>query len=279
MNDTSRPATTISIIDQVIAPVAFFVAAYAASLFVLVRYLPLFQWAALLSAIVATSLSVAVWDRGRWPLGLFVPPRLGVRESVAGVALALLLIGSAHVLVLLSTAVRHAPGHGFPAGELVAVFLPAVFHEELLFRGYAFQRLWRTWPTVAIVSFSAVFAGLHAWNTAVTPLALTNIFLGGVLLSLAYALFERLWLPIGLHLGWNLLSGPILGYAVSGYAPEESVLRLVGTGPPLLTGGRFGIEGSIWMTVLEITAILILIKGSRMKKGEIPHSSIRYEER
>ena len=46
--------------------------------------------------------------------------------------------------------------------ELIAVFLPAVLHEELLFRGYPFQKLLRWSPRFAILVVSLIFAGLHA---------------------------------------------------------------------------------------------------------------------
>ena len=58
----------------------------------------------------------------------------------------------------------------------------------------------------------------------------------GVMLALAYLVYERLWFPIGLHLAWNIFSGPILGYDISGYIPAESVLALRGNGRSWLTG-------------------------------------------
>jgi hypothetical protein len=57
---------------------------------------------------------------------------------------------------------------------------------------------------------------------------------------------------------WNVMSGPMLGYDVSGYDSDRSAFTVVGTGPALLTGGAFGIEGSVWMTVVEGAAIVAL---------------------
>jgi membrane protease YdiL (CAAX protease family) len=85
--------------------------------------------------------------------------------------------------------------------------------------------------------------------------ALTNLFLAGVLLCVAYERYGRLWFPIGIHFGWNILSGPILDYDVSGYVSAASVWRMAGSGPPWLTGGAFGIEGSVWIGVMEVAAI------------------------
>lgn len=255
-------------IDALAAPLAVFFLFYGGTLYLAAPRLQSFYLAALVSALAATAAAVWLWDRGRWDLGLVAPPQVAVREGLGGIALAVLLIAAGDLLILASTGLRHSIGAGFPAAELFAVFIPAVIHEELLFRGYPFQRLWRWQPAAALLLMSAAFAALHAWNAAVTPLALLNIFLGGVLLSLAYAHTGRLWFPTGIHLGWNLMSGPILGYEVSGYAPESSVLRVSGTGAEILTGGRFGIEGSIWMTAVEAAAIAVLLKRRRIKNYE-----------
>ena len=209
----------------------------------------------LAGAVAATLFTIAVWERGRWNLGLAAPPRAALRETLAGMLMGVVLVGAAAVLVVLSTDVHHQPGRGFPWGELLLVFLPAVLHEELLFRGYPFQVLFRRNRLFAILFVAVLFAGLHARNPGVTTLGLVNIFFGGVLLGLAYARHERLWLPIGLHLAWNLMSGPISGHEVSGYESLQTVFVELGSGPEWLTGGEFGIEGSAWMTLVELAGI------------------------
>ena len=219
------------------------------------------QWVTLLSVSVATFATVAIFEEGRWRLGLFVPSAVAAREFLIGCAAAVLLIASADGLVLLTTGLRHVAGNGFPWIELIAVYLPAVFHEELLFRGYPFQKLWRTNRLVAVLLTSVVFAALHGGNNAVSWLAMVNLFFAGILLALAYARYERLWFPIGIHLAWNLLSGPVLGYNVSGFVASETVLRTVGRGTPWLTGGLFGIEGSVWIGIVELVAIALLLRG------------------
>lgn len=241
------------------APLALFVSFYVATLVVLtwLRF-PLIQWTGLISVSVATALTVTIWDRGRWPLGLFVAPRLAISEFLLGSAFGIVLIGMCALLVVLSTGVWHERGAGFPWLEVLVVYIPAAVHEELLFRGYAFQKLHRWHRTFALVLVALIFAALHMGNAAVSWLGLMNIFLGGILLGLAYERYLRLWLPIGLHLAWNVMSGPILGHEVSGYDSMATVLVERGQGPGWLTGGEFGIEGSVWMTLTELTAIVWL---------------------
>lgn len=221
------------------------------------------QWVALLSVCAATIGTIAIMDDGTCPLGFLVPARLAFREGLLGCLAAVFLIGAADGLVMLTTRLRHVAGNGFPWIELVAVYLPAVFHEELLFRGYPFQKIWREHRLAAVLVSSLVFAALHAGNNAFSILAMANLFFAGILLALAYARYERLWFPIGIHLGWNLLSGPILGYNVSGYVSSESLLRTTGRGAPWLTGGLFGIEGSVWIVVVELAGIALLLRRRR----------------
>jgi uncharacterized protein len=219
---------------------------------------PFVQWTGLVSVTVATVLTIWIWERGEWPIGLFVPPILAFRELALGALWGFGLIAACASLVVLLTDVWHAPGRGFPWNEMLTVFVPAAVHEELLFRGYAFQKL-RAWRRgLALVGVAMLFALLHAGNTSVTVLGLTNVFLGGVLLGLAYERYLRLWFPIGLHLAWNVTTGPVLGHEVSGYEAARSLFVEKGSGPIWLTGGEFGIEGSALMTVVEVAAILLL---------------------
>ncbi|MDP9362285.1 MAG: CPBP family intramembrane metalloprotease [Acidobacteriota bacterium] len=255
---------------QLLAALSLFVSLYLAA-FLAGGYLTAIagmyfnQWVMLLSVCVATVGTVAIIEGGVWRLGVFVAPRLAARELLLGCGAAVLLIAAADGLVLLTTKLRHVAGNGFPWLELVTVYLPAVFHEELLFRGYPFQKLWRTNRLGAVLFTSIVFAALHGGNNAVSWLAMANLFFAGILLALAYARYERLWFPIGIHLAWNLLSGPILGYNVSGYVSSESVLRTVGRGMPWLTGGMFGIEGSIWIAIVELAGIVVLLPRRRIE--------------
>lgn len=240
-----------------LAPLSLFVSSYLATFAALaLGHLVPRYWIALASASVATALTIAVVERGRWTVGLAAPPLTTLRELALGAVIAALIILATDALIVSSTNLRHVRGGGFPWGQLLVVFVPAAIHEELLFRGYLFQRL-RRWSRGAAISISAVlFALLHAGNTGATPLAVANLALAGVLLALGYELFERLLVPIGMHLAWNVLSGPLLGYQVSGYGGEVTILALRGSGPDWLTGGSFGMEGSLWIGVMETIAVV-----------------------
>jgi membrane protease YdiL (CAAX protease family) len=217
------------------------------------------QWAALGSAAVATLVAPLASDRRLPRLGIFT--RRWPRDLLAGLLLSVAAVGCAHALILATTSFRHRAGEGLSPGEIFLVFLPAVVHEELLFRGYGFQALAR-WNGGAAVAISAgVFALLHLGNEGIGAIGLLNIFLAGILLALAVLRWRSLLVAIAAHLGWNVLSGPVLGHEVSGWIPEGRLLESIDRGPALLTGGAFGIEGSVLMTLVETALIVALARG------------------
>ncbi len=130
--------------------------------------------------------------------------------------------------------------------------------EEVLSRGYPFLALQRRYNSgIALLVTSAVFSLMHAANPSVTIFALVNIFLAGIWLGVARILSGGLWLPIGLHLSWNFLQGTVLGYPVSGIV-EQGIMRTDVVGPHWITGGLFGPEGGVIVTVILVAGTLVL---------------------
>ncbi|HVT45860.1 MAG TPA: CPBP family intramembrane glutamic endopeptidase [Thermoanaerobaculia bacterium] len=212
-----------------------------------------------LVAVILTSLLTIRLTGDRTRLGLLVGTRTAGIDLLVGGLLALFLIAAADTLVSLSAETNRTVGRGFPWLEVALFYVPAALHEELLFRGYIFQKLaaWRT--DVALVIMPLLFAALHAGNSGAGLLPFVNVWLAGIVLSLAWLWRRSLWLPIAIHLGWNVTIGPLLGHRVSGFTPQSSIVATEVYGPRFITGGAFGIEGSIWMTVVETAAIVFLL--------------------
>jgi hypothetical protein len=85
----------------------------------------------------------------------------------------------------------------------------------------------------------------------------------GGLLTAAYVATRKLWLPIGLHFGWNFAGAGIFGTVVSGNGTPQGLLDAVTSGPSIITGGAFGPEGSLYSVlfcVLATTAFLWLAR-------------------
>lgn len=194
----------------------------------------------------------------------------------AGIAIGTAAVVAGHFAAVASSGLLVERGPGVPWGALALTILPAVLHEELLFRGYAFQKLLAWRPSAAIVASSVTFAALHGGNRDVGPIALVNIALAGVLLALTFLLFRSLWAPIGAHLAWNVVSGPILGHEVSGWDAPATLFETFDPGPAWITGGEFGIEGSVWMTLVQIAGIAALAWRIRNGPGFGPVDTIRY---
>ncbi len=138
------------------------------------------------------------------------------------------------------------------------LFLGVAFREELLSRGYHLQNLIQgTNIPVAVLISSIIFSTLHLANPNVTWMAVVGLLASGLFLAYAYLRTKSLWLPIGIHLGWNFFEGTVFGFPVSGMK-SFSLVQQQFSGPILLTGGAFGPEaGLIILPTLLFGAWLI----------------------
>jgi len=142
--------------------------------------------------------------------------------------------------------------------------LGAAIVEELIFRGLMFQavnRLLGSWTALAVTS---LFFGIaHLGNTGATLWSAFAITLeAGVLLGAAFMWRRNLWFAMGLHFSWNALEG-LLGIPVSGHTTAGLLIVKV-QGPYLLTGGNFGLEGSVVPVIISLLiAIPMLYAANR----------------
>jgi membrane protease YdiL (CAAX protease family) len=133
------------------------------------------------------------------------------------------------------------------------------FVEELTFRGYILQGLTKAWTMpVAVVASSLLFGMVHLIDPNVQPLAILNICVAGLFFAVAYLVTRSLWLPAGIHAGWNLAEIHILGLPGSGHT-EPSLLHSTVGGPEWVTGGAFGPEGGILSLVAVLCGIALLL--------------------
>jgi membrane protease YdiL (CAAX protease family) len=130
--------------------------------------------------------------------------------------------------------------------------------EELVFRGYFFQNMIEgmglKW---SIILSSLIFGFGHALNPDATLLSSVLIAIITPQLIYAYLKTGQLWLPIGLHLGWNFFQASIFGFAASGQ-DSPSLISQSPIGPEWLSGGDFGAEGSILVIPFTILSYLLI---------------------
>lgn len=130
-------------------------------------------------------------------------------------------------------------------GIMLIVFGLVGWYEELLFRGYWLQNLSDGLNLSLGVLLSSFFFSLaHATNSNVSWQTFLGLFLSGLFIALCYLRTRQLWLPIGIHLGWNFFEGIIFGFPVSGEYTYQLIRQTV-SGPDIITGGAFGPEGGL----------------------------------
>ncbi len=138
--------------------------------------------------------------------------------------------------------------------------------EELVTRAWLIPQLAkRTNLKVAIIISSSLFTLLHLGNPGITFLSAIDLFLFGVAMSLYLLKTDTIWGIGGIHGAWNFAQGNLFGVLVSGQSSGTSIMRFTPQGnQDWLSGGSFGIEGSIVSSI--ILFLLILYLAHQLKK-------------
>lgn len=205
---------------------------------------------------IGTAILVTFYISGNYWIERRRPVELGLRSvPQVAIGLGIGLAAFASVMAILAVAgVYRITGWnsaGALAGGLLFGLMEAVL-EEVIFRGFLFRLFAAAsgnW--VAIVLTSALFGLAHRANPNATLASSAAIAVeAGVLLGAAYSASGNLWLPIGIHAGWNFAEGWIFGMAVSGNSFTKGLIAGRVNGPVILTGGTFGPEASIVAVVV-----------------------------
>jgi membrane protease YdiL (CAAX protease family) len=186
----------------------------------------------------------------------------------------LVLVGSVIGLLALTGSLEWSvePGAatGWPRwfGRMCLILGLAALLEEVLFRGYAFQVLGEALgATTAIGVTSLVFGAAHLPNPGVGGLALMNTALAGILLGIVYWRTFSLWLVTAIHLAWNGAMSLAADLPVSGLDLGAPGIRAGVTGPEIWTGGSYGPEGGLALTLVTLTGIAWAIRSPRLRRS------------
>ena len=187
-----------------------------------------------------------------------------------GFLLAVFVMGVAYLLIAVIGGAQISTGQPWLTAIISSLALAAIAAvvEELFLRGVLFrvsEEYLGSWLALAV---SAVFFGfLHLANPDASIWAGVAIALeAGVSLAAIYLLTRTLWVPIGVHLGWNFTES-ILGVPVSGNTPAGAVTTTF-TGPAWLTGGAFGMEASV-IVVLVWLAVAVAVLALAIRRGRL----------
>ena len=192
---------------------------------------------------------------------------IGLGGGIASAALVLgppLLAGAAHLV----PAKDYEPSAGSFI-FLTLLLIAGAVGEELMVHGYGFQLLMAAigpWATIAPVG--VFFAFLHGSNPGSSWLS-TAITAGfGVLFGYAYLRSRDLWLPIGLHFGWNFTL-PLFGVNISGLRIRVTGYELSWTAGRLWSGGEYGPEASV-LTAGVLVLLFVYLRKAPVRRQRSP---------
>ena len=184
-------------------------------------------------------------------IGLSVKDK--ANEMLIGLGFALAFIGGLFLVLWLVGAINITGYVGFKPGVFIVsmMLFMAAFDEELIFRGYILNNMMDSTSNrwVALAGSSLLFALLHSGNPSVwsTWVPMTELFAAGFILGISYTFTKNLWFPTFFHFGWNFFQG-LFGFEISGINVDSwKMISHENTGnvPDIVSGGAFGIEGSV----------------------------------
>jgi membrane protease YdiL (CAAX protease family) len=234
------------------------------------------------TALLANLLTMRIFDRRPFAdLGLQLGAPSGLNfvlglafggGSAALMLVAPLLAGTGHFVMRTQATFSWATLISYLFGLLIAAT-----GEELIFRGYAFQLLIeKIGPFATVLPVGVVFGIAHAHNPSVTGLGLLNTILWGILLGYAFLRSHDLWLPIGLHYGWNAVL-PLFGVNLSGLTIDVTRYSYQWDLTPLWSGGNYGPEGGLLTTIFAVALFFALsrapIQGQKARIATVLNDS------
>lgn len=188
-------------------------------------------------------------------------------ESIkVGLGLAILGVIGVVAILLLSNNIFLSVSKDLKIGIIVILIVLVLiqgFFEEIIFRGYLMTRLAvKKGKWLAIILSSIFYLVFHMSNPSTSKLDLINIFLISIVMSLLYWYFDNVLVVAVFHAFWNCISGVIFGFSISGIRVLDSIFVVETiSDKQILTGGSYGIEGSIITTVFFAILGLLVYMG------------------
>lgn len=188
------------------------------------------------------------------------------RELGSGLGLGTLFVATC-TAVLLATGAYAITGTASPGVMLKPLpeqVMVALF-EEILFRAVIFRLLEKSWGTLAgLAGSTLLFVVAHLPNEHFSILGAVMTAIAALGFAGAYLVTRRLWIAIGLHFAWNYLFDAVVSVPVSGHA-ARGWLQVTTSGPEWLSGGGYGVEGSVVTLAVWSVAALALLTVARRR--------------
>ena len=184
-----------------------------------------------------------------------------VNDIILGMTLGLLLMAVGYTILILLDEIKFI-GFNYDLKNIILLFLLFIavsIAEETYVRGYVLKNLLQSFnPIISLIISSAIFSLLHFFNPNVNYIALTELFIAGILLGISYVYTKNLWFPIALHLSWNFFQ-VMFGFNVSGM-DTYSLIEFEIIENNNINGGDFGFEGSYLSILFSLIMMYFLWK-------------------
>lgn len=193
-----------------------------------------------------------------------------------GLGVGLLLIGSVYGLLIVTGQVT-CEGFALTTDALpmfllyILMWLPQGATEEIMMRGYMLPRVASRLGVPFAVFFSSMcFSLMHAGNAGYSWLALINLALIAALFACIALRQGNIYMVCAMHTVWNFCQGNVFGLEVSGNAGNASVLHSTtsSSARDLLTGGAFGPEGGLCVTIVIVVAFMALFLTGKKHRSQ-----------
>ena len=184
-----------------------------------------------------------------------------INDIILGMTLGVLLMAVGYTILILLGEIKFI-GFNYDLKSIILLFLLFIavsIAEETYVRGYVLKNLLKSFnPIISLIISSAIFSLLHFFNPNVNYIALTELFIAGILLGISYVYTKNLWFPIALHLSWNFFQ-VMFGFNVSGM-DTYSLIEFEIIENNNINGGDFGFEGSYLSILFSLIMMYFLWK-------------------
>ena len=207
-------------------------------------------------------------------MGLRKP--FGAIEYAIGLLIGALMLGLSLLIPYSSGLITFKFNPAASVPLIILFFLGFVVQgasEEIFVRGYFMTSLARDIKaSIAVIISSIAFSLMHLGNNGFSLIALINIILIGLFLGIYVFKRGNLWGACAIHTAWNFALGNIFGISVSGMNILPSVFIAENNSSlNIITGGAFGIEGSICTTlvILIFITLALIMKPNPNEQSEV----------